>query len=36
MKVLIFGGTGQVGGALQLTVPDWAEIVALERADRFD
>ena len=33
MKVLIFGGTGQVGGALQLTVPDWAEIVALERAD---
>jgi dTDP-4-dehydrorhamnose reductase len=33
VKALIFGGTGQVGGALQLTAPDWAEIVALERAD---
>jgi dTDP-4-dehydrorhamnose reductase len=33
MKALIFGGTGQVGGALQLTMPNWAEVVALERAD---
>ena len=33
MKVLILGGTGQVGGALQLTAPDWAEVTALERSD---
>jgi dTDP-4-dehydrorhamnose reductase len=33
MKILITGGSGQVGSALQLTAPEWAEVTALERAD---
>jgi dTDP-4-dehydrorhamnose reductase len=33
MKILIIGSSGQVGSALQLTAPEWAEVTALERAD---
>jgi dTDP-4-dehydrorhamnose reductase len=33
MKVLITGGGGQLGGALQISAPEWAYLIALERSE---